>query len=470
MGSRQERTNIDADRKSFQRRKRRPASAKPLRTRSDKFGQARNARTSSYVTWNSRRLQTGRQSAGGAGGAAFSGTNNVENLAKRIIRPNFYFLRICLDGITENYGKKAFNVQVTDLTNPNRPSHWYTDLGTQLDGHLLFRQTALRTKSKVSTKTVISPSHDFYWVQHPAELYGHAIRIEVFEQVGDLQRILIDRCAYFGKFDPAVIAEANKLQTAQARRQKEKKERPRTAPAVRQKSFDTNRVNSVHRQVVNKKAEEKAKLELACDTKTQNAKFEHQNYQSSVNSNRHESKDDEKKRVLGICRKVRLEREASPRLPSQSPGGKIAGWNENGYSPTRRNREGNGRAQERKFRQHASQSPPPKLDVIAKRHPSPYLKHKYPLNSKRTVKASDDDLPSSFELLKSYRKQVLERMKYAQSEALNRRYRSTPPIEAEGEAIMINLSPTRHTEKDTKNVSNTGRTKVVVPISTFLSD
>ena len=81
-------------------------------------------------------------------------------------------------------------------------------------------------------------------------------------------------------------------------------------------------------------------------------------------------------------------------------------------------------------------------------------------------------MPSSFELLKSYRKQVLERMKYAQSEALNRRYRSTPPIEAEGEAIMINLSPTRHTEKDTrtKNVSNTGRAKVVVPISTFLSD
>ena len=104
----------------------------------------------------------------------------------------------------------------------------------------------------------------------------------------------------------------------------------------------------MHRQVVNKKAEEKAKLELACDTKTQNAKFEHQNYQSSVNSNRHESKDDEKKRVLGICRKVRLEREASPNC-HQSPGGKIAGWNENGYSPTRRNREGNGRAQERDF-------------------------------------------------------------------------------------------------------------------------
>ena len=392
----------------------------------------------------------------------------MENLAKRIIRPNFYFLRICLDGITENYGKKVFNVQVTDLTNPTRPSHWYTDLGTQPDGHLLFRQTALRTKSKVSTKTVISPSHDFYWVQHPAELYGHAIRIEVFEQVGDLQRILIDRCAYFGKFDPAVIAEANKLQTALARGQKEKKERPRTAPAVRHRSSDINRINSVHRQVVYKNVKEKAKLELAGGTKTQIAKFEHQNYHSSINSNRRENNDDEKKKVVGIRRKVRLEREASPRLPSQSPGGKIAGWDENVYSPTRRNPEG--RAQDNKFRQHASQSPPPKLDVIAKRHPSPYLKHKYPLNSKRNVKTSDDNLPSSFELLKSYRKQVLERMKYAQYEALNRRYRSTPPIEAEGEAIMINLSPTRNAEKDAGEISSNGRAKVVVPISTFLSD
>ena len=79
-------------------------------------------------------------------------------------------------------------------------------------------------------------------------------------------------------------------------------------------------------------------------------------------------------------------------------------------------------------------------------------------------------MPSSFELLKSYRKQVLERMKYAQSEALNRRYRSTPPIEAEGEAIMINLSPTRNAEKDAGEISSNGRAKVVVPISTFLSD
>ena len=305
------------------------------------------------MTWNSRRLQTGRQSAGGAGGAAFSGTNNVENLAKRIIRPNFYFLRICLDGITENYGKKAFNVQVTDLTNPNRPSHWYTDLGTQLDGHLLFRQTALRTKSKVSTKTVISPSHDFYWVQHPAELYGHAIRIEVFEQVGDLQRILIDRCAYFGKFDPAVIAEANKLQTALARGQKEKKERPRTAPAVRHRSSDINRINSVHRQVVYKNVKEKAKLELAGGTKTQIAKFEHQNYQSSINSNRRENNDDEKKKVVGIVEKFDWNVKRNQDCHRSRLAGKLLVGMKMSIlllvNPE-------GRAQDNKFRQHASQS------------------------------------------------------------------------------------------------------------------
>ena len=447
----------------FGKKKRRPASAKPFRTRSDKFGQTtKNTRPSSHVTWNSRRLQTGRPTFGTAAGATFSGTN-VESLAKRIIQPNFYFLRICLEGITENYGKKIFNVQITDLTNPNRPSHWYTDLSTQHDGHLLFRQTALRMKSKVSTKTVISPSHDFYWVQHPADLYGHAIRIEVFEQVGDLQRILIDRCAYFGKFDPVVVAEANKLQTALTQRQKEKRDRPRTAPSARPRASNINSVSSMHSQVAKNSVEQGIKLEPSRSTHNQVAKIERRNYQSSVDSNRHENKGS---KVPGICRKVRLEREASPRMDVQSPGGKIAGWNENGYSPAAKNRQGNGRAKENNFRQHASQSPPPKLDVVAKRHPSPYLKQKYPLKSKKNLTASNEDLPSSFELLKSYRKQVLERMKYAQSEALNRRYRSTPPIEAEGEAIMINLSPTRNTEQE--KVSNNGRAKVVVPISKFL--
>ena len=54
------------------------------------------------------------------------------------------------------------------------------------------------------------------------------------------------------------------------------------------------------------------------------------------------------------------------------------------------------------------------------------------------------DLPPAFEVLKSYRKQIIEHMKHTQSETSNRRNRPTPPLlEAEGEAIMINLSPTR---------------------------
>ena len=128
------------------------------------------------------------------------------------------------------------------------------------------------------------------------------------------------------------------------------------------------------------------------------------------------------------------------------------------------------------FRQHASQSPPPKLDIIAQRHPSPYLKKKkIPLSMKRRDLNDKSDLPPAFEVLKSYRKQIIEHMKHTQSETSNRRNRPTPPLlEAEGEAIMINLSPTRVNGNIRVGANGVEelpkKAKVVVPISKFLND
>ena len=82
------------------------------------------------------------------------------------------------------------------------------------------------------------------------------------------------------------------------------------------------------------------------------------------------------------------------------------------------------------------------------------------------------DLPPAFEVLKSYRKQIIEHMKHTQSETSNRRNRPTPPLlEAEGEAIMINLSPTRVMGNSRVGENELPKkAKVVVPISKFLND
>eukprot|EP00943_MAST-04B_sp_MAST-4B-sp1_P009795 g9795.t1 len=350
----------------------------------------------------------------------------------------------------------------------------------------------------MSTKTVMSPLHDFYWVKNCTQLYGHAIRIEVFEQVGEFQCVLIDRCAYFGKFDPTVIAEANKLLKTLALQQKHKKKRPTTAPLIRTKgkkddeakTYDCtlrlqqqpvfmrrketkvaknrpssstglklreNRNICSPRQFSGRNKEEKEKKKGVLTTNV---------YESKYNENLQPQKDQQSR--------VRLQRDTSPRTGMDSPVGKLSGWNDNIYSPSPVNRRDTIDSQrDDHLRQHASQSPPPKLDVIAHRHPSPYLKHKrVPLNVKRKDLNNKSELPPAFEVLKLYRKQIIERMKYTQAEVSHRRNRPTPPLlKAEGESMLINLSPTQidkaHQAGKNQLVKN-GKTKVVVPISQFL--
>eukprot|EP00943_MAST-04B_sp_MAST-4B-sp1_P009794 g9794.t1 len=103
----------------------RPASAGPPKRRiqSDRFNDNKHT---TYGSWNRNKLQRGIKDTNTFGGGKHMTGTSIVNLAKRIIKPEFYFLRICLQGITEKYQFKKFNVQITDLTNTDRPSHWYT--------------------------------------------------------------------------------------------------------------------------------------------------------------------------------------------------------------------------------------------------------------------------------------------------------------------------------------------------------
>jgi hypothetical protein len=103
----------------------RPASAGPPRRRIQSYRFNDNRHTT-YGSWNRNKLQRGKKDTNTFGGGKHMTGTNIVNLAKRIIKPEFYFLRICLQGITEKYQFKKFNVQITDLTNIDRPSHWYT--------------------------------------------------------------------------------------------------------------------------------------------------------------------------------------------------------------------------------------------------------------------------------------------------------------------------------------------------------
>ena len=502
--NRNENSITNTNRVNSRNKRIRPASAGPSRRRirSDRFNNNNNIQKKiTYSSWNRSKLQRGKKFANSTGGKSVAGTS-VANFAKRIINPEFYFLRVCLNGISDNYVDKKYNVQITDLTNIDRPSHWYTDLETADDGHLIFRKHSLNVKSKMPTRTVMSPMHDFYWVEHCTQLYGHAIRIEVYEQVSEFQSLLIDRCAYFGKFDPAIIAEANSLQRKIAAQRTTKKKRPTTAPISRSKNtFKSTAGRSPQRQIFKqspklllKKNENKIErsssgLMIKDNVKTisprqpgggqkQQQQQKQKKQKKIIAGNVYESKyNEEEMSYKEKQQRVRLQRDSSPRGQLDSPVGKLSGWNDGNYSPSPMNRkEKLDRENINNFRQHASQSPPPKLDIIAQRHPSPYLKKKkIPLSMKRRDLNDKSDLPPAFEVLKSYRKQIIEHMKHTQSETSNRRNRPTPPLlEAEGEAIMINLSPTRVNGNIRVGANGVEelpkKAKVVVPISKFLND
>ena len=219
----------------------RPASAGALRVRSDQFGGQQDHRSQNIRTgWDRRSLQRGarRRTPGSIGESRAA-------ISHRIIQPQFYFLRVNMKGIVTAPETKCFDVQITDLTSEDRHTHWYTDISVDRSGHLVFRPGELvGVKSSKSTRTVISPIHDFPWVTSILQMYGHAIRIEVFSQDGLYQTLLLDRCAYYGKFDPSIVAlaQARVAQPLSPEEQvanasgvglKKKNVRPTTAPASR---------------------------------------------------------------------------------------------------------------------------------------------------------------------------------------------------------------------------------------------
>ena len=61
-------------------------------------------------------------------------------------------------------------------------------------------------------------------------MYGHAVRVQVYEQQGHFQTMFIDRCAYYGKADPAISAMSKSYEQSSLVHGislKKKKQRPR---------------------------------------------------------------------------------------------------------------------------------------------------------------------------------------------------------------------------------------------------
>ena len=80
----------------------RPASAGLVRRRISN-GTFNDNKNTTYGCWNRNKLQRGKKYTGTFGGGRSMAGASIVSLAKRIIKPEFYFLRICLKGITKKY-------------------------------------------------------------------------------------------------------------------------------------------------------------------------------------------------------------------------------------------------------------------------------------------------------------------------------------------------------------------------------
>ena len=474
-------------------RRPRPASAGPLRIRTDRFGGGGHARkrndrklvSSSCKGWNRNMLTRG--SSFKAPGSI--GETKVD-ISRRIVHPQFYFLRVCVQGMVEDYGGTVFDVQVTDLSDENRPAHWYTDLVADPTGHLLFRPHPIPAlKSRFSTRTVISPIHDFHWVKTVSQMYGHAVRVQVYEQQGHFQTMFIDRCAYYGKADPAISAMSKSYEQSSLVHGislKKKKQRPTTAPDNRitrraecmlpasgeitprpggvspkkrpggrqrgqlSSDLDTNGSSPNAKAQVNPRASTRESPRLAKVgarelPEKKNApktprELEIINLQKQISPKNPPSPF--------LKSKVKLSVPPSPKVGSPANGRSLSGWKRDGMSPSPFKsgntglRISDGASPQALRRQKESANG---LEVVAKAHSSPYLKSRRDSASPRSSPKErvGEEEASSYEALKTYRKQILNSLRAENARAsrhLNEQ-KTRQTLLGKGNAMQLRTNP-----------------------------
>lgn len=101
--------------------------------------------------------------------------------------PEFYYLNVKIVH-QKNLATWRFKVVLTDITSPNHKVLTFRNVQVNADNYVIFHPPDGIT---------LSPAEDFPWVSAPAELFGHALRIEVYGILPTRTRV-VDSVVFFG--------------------------------------------------------------------------------------------------------------------------------------------------------------------------------------------------------------------------------------------------------------------------------
>lgn len=101
--------------------------------------------------------------------------------------PEFYYLNVKIVH-QKNLATWRFKVVLTDITSPNHKVLTFRNVQVNADNYIIFHPPDGIT---------LSPAEDFPWVTAPAELFGHALRIEVYGILPTRTRV-VDSVVFFG--------------------------------------------------------------------------------------------------------------------------------------------------------------------------------------------------------------------------------------------------------------------------------